>query len=297
MIRVIAGDDPLYWDNQWSATDTISQRDRALRNPTYLESLIAHGVETGPVLEAGCGSGWVVSWLESLGYETVGLDFAQESLRRAHASLSPRALVSGNLESLPFDSESFNAVVSLGAVEHIESGPLRALHEHRRVLRRGGQLLLTVPRLNIVKWLNDLVGCRLAHREYYRSPRGRWVSRRTTLEQESSAGYRFLQYELWVTHWKQLLQQANFTVLDYQPVLIDAGLGELGLLNRIRATAPCTSAGHTSDRGSPSVGTSSSRRLWTAAVSQESVTQLERLVSDLLGRSVAHMAFFLAVAG
>ena len=49
-----------------------------------------------------------------------------------------------DVESLSFPDERFDLVVSLDVLEHVNR-PVSAVHELRRVLRPGGQLLMTVP--------------------------------------------------------------------------------------------------------------------------------------------------------
>ena len=99
-----------------------------------------------PVLEAGCGNGWLVAWLRLLGHAVIGLDF------RARPAPSPPTGTGGPCPSWAVICSSFRSptprsrrVLSLGAIEHIETGPERALAEHRRVLRDGGRLVITLP--------------------------------------------------------------------------------------------------------------------------------------------------------
>jgi ubiquinone/menaquinone biosynthesis C-methylase UbiE len=58
--------------------------------------------------------------------------------------------------ALPYEDESFDHVVCVEGLEHIEN-PHQAVREFRRVVRRGGHLVVSVPNiLNIeerLKWL------------------------------------------------------------------------------------------------------------------------------------------------
>ncbi|MBN2566854.1 class I SAM-dependent methyltransferase [Candidatus Woesearchaeota archaeon] len=61
--------------------------------------------------------------------------------RRLHPS---EEFLSGSLERLPFKDASFDAVISLETLEHTSS-PSRFLTELFRVLRPGGQLIMSLP--------------------------------------------------------------------------------------------------------------------------------------------------------
>ena len=59
----------------------------------------------------------------------------------------------GWAESLPFETEQFDLVVSCNMFHYV-SQPMTALREMKRVLRVGGQLVLT-------DWWDDYVACRV----------------------------------------------------------------------------------------------------------------------------------------
>jgi SAM-dependent methyltransferase len=97
------------------------------------------------VLEAGCGRGQYVLALSRLGYDVHGVEYAEETVRAVRdvePSLQVRA---GDLRALPFPDGFFGGYISLGVIEHYWGGPGAILAEARRVLRKDGVLLLSVP--------------------------------------------------------------------------------------------------------------------------------------------------------
>jgi SAM-dependent methyltransferase len=75
----------------------------------------------------------------------VGVDLAWEALQPAR-SRGLSALARGSIERLPFGDETFDAATSFEVVYHLGVGSdTSALAEIRRVLKRGGLLLLRVP--------------------------------------------------------------------------------------------------------------------------------------------------------
>lgn len=103
------------------------------------------------VLDLGCGPSPLGPPLVAGGMRYVGLDLSAAMLAGAR-SLEPRALlVQGNAQ-LPFESSSLDLVVALGFVEYLVDIPT-ALAEMRRVLRRGGTALISIPKA----WHIDVV--------------------------------------------------------------------------------------------------------------------------------------------
>lgn len=88
---------------------------------------------SGRILDVGCGSGWVQASLEAQGLRVESLD-----LRRNCASM-----VQGDATQLPYRDESFDGATCLRTLQHIPDAA-RGLSEIRRVLRRGGPLLVAV---------------------------------------------------------------------------------------------------------------------------------------------------------
>lgn len=95
------------------------------------------------VLDAGGGPGAYASWLTALGYDVHLLDLIDLHVEQALAQDPPPAsAVVGDARELPFADASFDAVLLLGPLYHLQERQerLRALGEARRVLRPGGVL-------------------------------------------------------------------------------------------------------------------------------------------------------------
>ncbi len=63
-------------------------------------------------------------------------------------NLSNLRYLKGDVRELELDDNSFDRVISVSVIEHVypeEDGDLKALHEIRRVLKPGGELLMTLP--------------------------------------------------------------------------------------------------------------------------------------------------------
>lgn len=97
---------------------------------------------TGKILDAGCGTGALLSELDNQGF-VVGVDIERDALclTRQRGALK---VLQARLEALPFVSESFQVAFALDVLEHLpDERP--ALRELYRVLQSGGVLVCSVP--------------------------------------------------------------------------------------------------------------------------------------------------------
>jgi ubiquinone/menaquinone biosynthesis C-methylase UbiE len=106
------------------------------------------------VLDLGCGRGGVVELFWRDVKLAAGLDPDAPSLTEHHEP--GLALIRGRGEHLPFADRSFDLVVCLWVLEHVES-PQAVLREVHRVLRPGGHFVFLTPNLrNPLLLLNRL---------------------------------------------------------------------------------------------------------------------------------------------
>lgn len=110
------------------------------------------GVRTADhILDVGCGGGMAIGLLARRTTEglVAGLDYSPEMVRQATAR-NRDAVGRGRVEvregdamALPYDDETFDQVCAIETF-YFWPDPLQGLREARRVLRPGGQLVVTV---------------------------------------------------------------------------------------------------------------------------------------------------------
>lgn len=128
-----------------------------------IEHRLPHSDRDIRILDAGCGSGMLLSELEA-GLCT-GLDISHSVL--CHARDRDRiAYVQGSIMDIPLQRDTFDIVISIDVLSNQGVADDRAaLMELRRVLRPGGSLLLNLPAYD---WLrsshDDVAGTRHRYR-------------------------------------------------------------------------------------------------------------------------------------
>jgi len=109
------------------------------------ESLLdAAAIEHGHrVLDVATGPGYVAERAAARGARPTGIDIAEGMLERARVLHPEIEFAYGDAEDLPFEAQSFDAVLA-GFVVHLLPRPEVALAEAARVLRPGGAVALSI---------------------------------------------------------------------------------------------------------------------------------------------------------
>jgi SAM-dependent methyltransferase len=107
-----------------------------------------HGYETAGglrVLDYGCGNGYVLGQYARNGADVYGVDIAPAALQLTHERFSliglngTFQLTEGDV--VPFESEMFDIVCSMGVLHHVDDAT-RIVRELHRVLKPGGRLIV-----------------------------------------------------------------------------------------------------------------------------------------------------------
>lgn len=99
-------------------------------------------VPGGRVLDVGCGNGERLELLRSLGWLVQGVDFDETAVQEAKRK--GLDVECGELLSVGYLADSFDAVISSHVIEHVPE-PTAMLEECARILKPGGRLVLVTP--------------------------------------------------------------------------------------------------------------------------------------------------------
>lgn len=97
------------------------------------------------ILELGCGGGHISKALLDNGFRNLDLvDIDNYLVFDELKSLESFKLVDLNRDELPYENETFDVVLAIAIMEHLEN-PFHFTREVCRVLKRNGVLMLTIP--------------------------------------------------------------------------------------------------------------------------------------------------------
>jgi len=157
---------------------------------TFEKIFNRHLPKHGRIPEAGCGTAQLVVALNARGYNCLGLDYAAKTLGRVQQLVGPLCLFTCDLTALCISNDVFDAIISIGVVEHRREGPEPFLSEKHRILKPGGMLLISVP------YFNPLRRWRAAHGAY----------------QVDVSGFDFYQFAYTREEFVQFLKSSGFEI-------------------------------------------------------------------------------------
>lgn len=111
-----------------------------------VQALAGPGLPSGPMLDAGCGTGGMLKRLADAlpDRALIGLDMAEPALAHTRTRTAA-AVVGGSVNQLPFATASLAAIVSADVLCHGAVDQQAALAEMARCLKPGGRLVLNLP--------------------------------------------------------------------------------------------------------------------------------------------------------
>ena len=147
------------------------------------------------LLDIGCGTGKNIESLASQ-YTVFGVDPAAEA-RTFCAQRKLQNIYDGTAEALPFDQNTFDGVLFLDVLEHVDD--TQALREAYRVLKKDAYLFITVP---AYQWLWSGWDAALHHkRRYTKETLVHLLKSEGFAVQKISYFHSFLLVPLMVTRW------------------------------------------------------------------------------------------------
>jgi SAM-dependent methyltransferase len=197
----------------------------------------------GNILEAGCGSGRFVYYLDKLGYNISGIELNTDSVKKVNLRYPELKINIGDVTKLSFKDESIDYIISLGVIEHVIEGIDGPIREMYRVLKPGGIAFVIVPSFNLIRRIKHSLGI-LHLKAYFQMIKDNKLVRslfnkpynQAFDKVPSKSKYkswplfgRFYEYRFRKHEFENELLKENFKILESIPVsLIDGVYHEFG---------------------------------------------------------------------
>lgn len=121
---------------------------------------IFRGNKVKKILDLGCGTGRHLIFFSKNGFEMYGFDASPKALSIANQWLAEEKMkaelkLHRMEEEFPYEDNFFDAIISIKVIHHNKrKDVLRTVGEIGRVLKRGGLIFITFPKLNEA-WVNN----------------------------------------------------------------------------------------------------------------------------------------------
>lgn len=141
----------------------------------YLDEVTSYLPKEKRVLDIGCGGGYFANLLKIAGYDIVAGDIVGSEtpsgefwhLQRSKVKQQPD-YIRFDGRAIPFKDKSFDAVITIAVLEHVQSDERKLLKEILRVLRPGGRFsIYELPRKLSYEYLINRIGLSTAHERFY----------------------------------------------------------------------------------------------------------------------------------
>jgi ubiquinone/menaquinone biosynthesis C-methylase UbiE len=149
------------------------------------------------IVDFGCGKGEILKEMALLNPSAryIGVDISEKALGQAKQNFPQGEFYKENEENIPLGDNSVDFVFSSEVIEHIYDTE-KTIIEIARILKSGGQLLLTVPYHGFLK--NILIALFAFNRHF--NPVGshiRFFSKKSLFSLLKKSGFNILKYGYW----------------------------------------------------------------------------------------------------
>ncbi len=194
------------------------------KNP-WVEKILTEK-KSSHILDLGCGGGFLSNYLGQKHFNVTGIDISSSSLEIAKKYDTSQKVnyILGDIHSLPFEDQSFDAICAMDILEHIEDYPT-LLKECSRILRPGGIFLFHTFSKNLLSWLIVIKGMEIFYPtapkdlhlyEYFISPKD--------LISQMNQNHLKLDFIkgtgpiIWKSLFQSFIKRRSFFIFEFKPV-------------------------------------------------------------------------------
>jgi SAM-dependent methyltransferase len=134
-----------YYSNNYERTNYLSPI-TVKRFNEILDRFEPHR-KTGKLLDVGAGYGFFMEVAKERGWDVYGTELTDEAVK--HCEAKGLKMFKGEFHELDIEPESFDVIVSIEVLEHVNT-PVQYAKKANEILRKGGVLYMTTPNFNSI---------------------------------------------------------------------------------------------------------------------------------------------------
>lgn len=124
----------------------FQKRDHVAPSMAEAIKIFAKKLKIKKILDVGCGTGRLLEYLNSNGFEAYGCDISQNAVSQANKINRRGAALVASADKLPYQKNSFDLLTCVSTIEHLTSFQAnKFILEAKRVLKREGYIFLVTP--------------------------------------------------------------------------------------------------------------------------------------------------------
>lgn len=136
--------------------DYFEERDHVAPSMAQAIKIFAKKHKVKTILDVGCGTGRLIKFLNSSGFDAKGCDISKTAVELTNKINRKKVSIVAPAQKLPFPDNTFDLVISISTIEHLTNSQAnKFILEAKRVLKKRGYLFLVTP--------NYLTPIRLIH--------------------------------------------------------------------------------------------------------------------------------------
>jgi SAM-dependent methyltransferase len=154
--------DETFWDQHWqkikATTNTLYPKNKYPKRDQRIVLTQRYLPKGALILEGGAGLAQLSWYLTILGYKTIALDFAEETVQFLKNTIPSVNPLLGDVRDIKMSENSIDGYWSIGVIEHFYNGYTPIMLEMRRVIKPDGVLFLSFPHMSRYRKIKARLG-------------------------------------------------------------------------------------------------------------------------------------------
>ncbi len=195
-----------YLFSRTEGKDKTGFQNREMEQPIMFE-LVPVDLNGKKLLDIGCGPGIHIKEYVERGAECIGIDLSNEMIKLAKNYCPQAKFESGNVYDLKFDNDSFDILTASFVIDHVRDLD-KAVKEIKRVLKRGGLFIFSIPHPITYMFRDSERGTFIPSNSYF--------DNKTVYHNIAKTGFKFPGFPKILEEYFHVFLKENFSLINFR---------------------------------------------------------------------------------